>query len=103
MIMEIRDWQRVIFENAKAHGFYEKDISVPELLCFIHEEVSEALQGWKKGDQRNFAEELADIGIILLSICGYLQVDLQTEISKKYAINKKRPYLHGNKPVNICK
>ncbi len=92
--IEIRDWQKEIYENAKNHGFYEKDHSVPELLCWIYNEISEAYHGWEKSDPENFTEELADIAIILMSICGYLQIDLQAAIEKKHKININRPYLH---------
>lgn len=66
-------------------------------LMLIVGEVSEAMEGLRKGDNYNFKEELADIIIRTCDLCGGLDIDLEAEIKKKMEINKSRPYKHGKK------
>lgn len=44
----LNELAKKIHENAKAKGFYEKDINVAEKLCLVHSEVSEALEADRK-------------------------------------------------------
>lgn len=48
-------------------------------------------------DNHSFASELADIVIRVMTICGYLGIDLEGEIVKKQMYNKQRPHLHGKR------
>jgi NTP pyrophosphatase (non-canonical NTP hydrolase) len=48
-------------EYSKYQGFECSWETVPEKLCLIHSEVSEALEAHRKDDKENFAEEIADI------------------------------------------
>jgi NTP pyrophosphatase (non-canonical NTP hydrolase) len=89
--------QRAIHENAVQHGWWEQERPVPEVLCLIHSEVSEALEAYRKGDKENFAEELADIAIRLLDAAEGYGINLEAEILKKHEINKAREYRHGGK------
>ncbi len=87
-----------IHRNAVEHGWYDGEKrKVPELLCLVHSEVSEALEAYRNGDQDNFREELADVAIRLMDMSEYLSVDLEAEIARKHEINKGRPYRHGGK------
>lgn len=52
----INDLCAAAHENAKEKGFYEVEPSIPERLCLIHEEVSEALQADRKGIDTNLEE-----------------------------------------------
>ncbi len=97
--MTIQEWQVVIHENAKEHGWWDSPRPVPEILCLIHSEVSEALEAYRNHDDENFAEELADIAIRLLDAAEGYGIDLEKEIEKKHETNKKREYRHGNKRV----
>lgn len=72
---------------------------IPAILALIHSEVSEALEGWRKRDDANFREELADILIRLLDLSGGLSIDLAAEVAKKLEKNRARGYRHGGKLV----
>lgn len=93
----IRYWQKECHENAVEHGWWEEKRPIPELLCLIHSEVSEALEAYRKADMDNFREELADIAIRLFDLAGGYAVDLEYEIENKHKINKTREYRHGGK------
>lgn len=86
-----------IHQNAKDHGWWDKERPVPELLCLIHSEVSEALEAYRNGDDDNLEEELADIVIRVCDMAEGLDIDIEDAVAIKHAINKKRPYRHGNK------
>lgn len=93
----IRYWQNECHNNAVEHGWWEEKRPIPELLCLIHSEVSEALEAYRKADMDNFREELADIAIRLFDLAGGYAVDLEYEIENKHKINKTREYRHGGK------
>jgi NTP pyrophosphatase (non-canonical NTP hydrolase) len=96
-VMDLANWQDEIHKNAKAHGWWEDERPVPEILALIHSEVSEALEAYRNQDQENFAEEMADIVIRCLDAAGGYGIDIEDEIRKKHEINKSRPYRHGGK------
>jgi NTP pyrophosphatase (non-canonical NTP hydrolase) len=89
--------QQEIHSNAVAHGWWETERPVPEILCLIHSEVSEALEAYRDGDEDLFKEELADVAIRLLDAAGGYGIDLYAEIIKKHGKNINRPYRHGGK------
>ncbi len=93
----ITTWMKAIHCYSRNKGFWKegKNRSVPEMLCLIHSEVSEALEAHRNNDIKNFAEELADIAIRLFDMAEGLEIDLENEISKKHLINLKRPYKHN--------
>ncbi len=92
-----------IHQNAIDHGWYEEKRSVPELICLIHSEASEALEGYrngvKDGEKGCLAEELADVVIRVFDMAEAYDIDIINEIHKKHEYNKTRPYRHGGK---IC-
>jgi len=83
------------------HGWYEEERPIPELLCLIHSEISEALEAYRKnipvGEKGWIGEELADAVIRIWDMCEYLNIDIAKEVNKKHEFNKLRPYRHGNK------
>lgn len=95
--MQISEIQKAVHENAVAHGWWETKREVPELLCLIHSEVSEALEAYRKHDDTHVGEELADVVIRVLDMCEAYGIDLEKEILEKHEKNKLRPYKHGNK------
>jgi NTP pyrophosphatase (non-canonical NTP hydrolase) len=95
--MQLKEIAKEIHLNATEKGWWEVPRPIPETLCLIHAEVSEALEAYRKGDQDNFREELADIAIRLLDACEGYGIDLEAEIAKKHAYNKTRPWRHGGK------
>ncbi len=84
-------------------GWYEAPRSVPELLCLIHSEVSEALRAYRDTTANitdifeNIGEELADIIIRVADMAQYFSIDLDHHVVRKYGINMRRPYRHGGK------
>jgi NTP pyrophosphatase (non-canonical NTP hydrolase) len=66
-------------------------------LMLVVTEVSEAAEAVRRGDQDNYEEELADIFIRLLEICGTQGIDPEDIIERKMKINHGRPHLHGKK------
>lgn len=89
--------QKEIHENAVNHGWWDTNVRIPELLCLVHAEVSEALEAYRKYDDEHMKEELADVVIRVMDMCEAFGIDLEEEIRKKHEINKGRPYRHGNK------
>lgn len=91
--MDIKQMQKRVYDNKINHGFNVSDI--PLEFCLIHGELSEAFEAYiKKHD--NLGEELADVAIYLMGLCEILNIDLQSEIENKIAINEKREYVKVN-------
>ena len=80
---------------------------IPEKLCLIHSEISEALECYRNhegddfrevgGKPAGFASELADAVIRIYDLAGALGVDLDYALARKHEYNKTRPYRHGGK------
>jgi NTP pyrophosphatase (non-canonical NTP hydrolase) len=87
------------YVNALDKGFHDGEITrlVPVKLALVHTEVSECIEADRKGDDENFAEEVADIFIRLGDLCGMLGIDIESVVEAKMAYNESRPYMHGNK------
>lgn len=114
---------KTIHEANVAKGFYEDKKNIPEMLCLIHSEVSEALEAIRKDsftDKEKFKElfclqkpefliefknevkdtfedEIADAIIRLLDLCGFLKIDIQNHVEGKLTYNSSRPHKHGKK------
>lgn len=107
-----------LHDNAVRHGFYadrEKvaeyfaKMDMPDLsvitqrdfvlaqLAKIDSEVGEAVEEVQRGklDSDDFAEELADIIIRVLDLCGFLRIDAGKVLIGKAEKNIPRPYRHG--------
>lgn len=97
--MNIKYIAEEIHTNAVKHGWWDREINIPELLCLVHSEVSEALEAYRKSDDDNFKEELADIVIRVFDLSVGLGIDIEKEIINKHADNINRPYKHGGKKI----
>lgn len=71
--------------------------NVPEMLCLIHSEISEAMEGYRKNlmddklPHRPMLEvELADAVIRICDMAGGLGLDLEGAINEKLEFNKNR-------------
>lgn len=75
----------------------KKDRNVGELLCLIHSEISEAMEGHRKGlpddklpHRSMFEVEIADTLIRIFDLAGAHNLDLSGAVEEKIAYNKKR-------------
>jgi NTP pyrophosphatase (non-canonical NTP hydrolase) len=71
--------------------------NVPEMLCLIHSEVSEAMEGYRKSlpDDKlpyrsMFEVELADVLIRIFDLAGAHGLDLAGAVAEKTAFNLNR-------------
>ena len=101
MILSINEWCQVIHTNSINKGFARsnKQRPIPELLCLIHSEISEALEAYRIGSVLKFNEEIADACIRLFDLAAEYTIDLEYCIERKHKINLQRPYKHGNKKI----
>lgn len=74
-----------------------KERNVGELLCLVHSEISEAMEGHRKNlmddklPHRKMIEvELADAAIRIFDIAGGLGLDLGGALQEKFEYNKNR-------------
>lgn len=79
-------------------------VNVAEKLCLIHSEISEAMEGHRKGlmddklPHREMLEvELADAAIRIFDLAGGLGLDIAGAIAEKLAFNASRA---DHKPEN---
>ena len=95
------------FGTAQEKGWYDRGPrNVPEMLCLIHSEISEALEDYRDNKEEIYYEgekpcglgiELADALVRIGDLCGYLKIDLDKMLEIKMNYNECRPYRHGNK------
>lgn len=89
-----------IYRDAVAHGLWDwaesyrhtpvlRDSSVDLIRGEVGELEIEC------GSEERYAEELADVIIVSLSVAGRLGIDIDAAIRRKMEINKKRPWKHG--------
>ena len=105
----MRKLQREIYENAKAHGWWDEPRTFGDVIALCHSELSEALEAFRNGEAmvwvndngkpEGVAVELADCIIRILDWAGHNDMDMETIIRDKHEYNKTRPYRHGGKAL----
>ena len=102
-INKFEDIQKVIHQNAVAHGWWEEPREDGTLIALIMSEAAEALEALRKGNkpdehcpQFSGAEvELADVVIRIMDMAEARGWDVAGAIVAKHEFNKGRPYKHG--------
>ena len=96
-----------IYEDAVAHGLWEKNDGPYHCADIIVKEASELMKEAERltihihgtidytSPCSNYAEELADVIISSLSVAGKLGIDIDAAVRRKMEINKARPWKHG--------
>lgn len=99
-----------IYEKLEAKGLINTGIrSLPELICLMHSELSEALEAVRKGEgayyigeggkPEGWATELADCVIRIFDTFGHYGIDADQVIRAKLDYNKTRSHRHGGKAL----
>lgn len=78
---------------------WDSDYKIPAMLALIHSEVSEALEAFRKHDQANFLEEMADTLIRVLDCVGGFGESFDSIVQAKLAKNRGRGHKHGGKRI----
>ncbi|HRR49465.1 MAG TPA: hypothetical protein P5293_05875 [Bacteroidales bacterium] len=90
-----------IHQLAKEKGWWDEHRPVPELLCLLHSEISEALEAYRNDlpptEEGGLFSELADSIIRIFDMCGAYNIDIAKLVEEKHKRNMLRPYRHGNK------
>lgn len=95
--MNIKQLQRQIHQQNKDAGWWDNPREKGTLLCLIHSEISEAMEGERKDlmddhlPHRKMAEvELADAVIRILDYAEAFGYDIEGAITEKLEYNKHR-------------
>lgn len=123
MMNELRD---KIYQNAKDKGFWDKERNMGESLMLIVTELAEALEVHRASGQLkeftegqklslekmndeefpetfsimvkdSFNDEMADVLIRVLDLCGGYNIDIDWHVKMKMRYNATRERLHGKK------
>lgn len=108
--MDIEETITATHQAMVEKGWYEGERSIPELLCLVHSEISEALESYRDGDSlqeirmgdpggkpEGFPVELADAVLRIFDLAGYQGVPLVEALKLKMRYNACRPHRHGGK------
>ncbi|CDG21040.1 putative phage protein [Xenorhabdus poinarii G6] len=97
MTMNITGLQKQIHQQNVEAGWWDKPRERGTLLCLIHSEISEAMEGERKNlmddhlPHRPMAEvELADAVIRILDYAAAFGYDIEGAIAEKLAYNRQR-------------
>jgi len=92
----LNELAREAHATAIVNGWYEVEVSLPDMVALTCSEACEALGHYRHRRDDLIPEELADIIIRVLDWCAYQGIDIELAIINKMATNRERPYRHGN-------
>jgi hypothetical protein len=82
---------------ARANNWWDKERNVGELLCLIHSEISEAMEGHRKDkmdehipEQLSITVELSDALIRIFDLAGGLNLNIGEAFAEKFCYNQIR-------------
>ena len=115
-MMSINEMAHGAYKNSTLKGFHDEymklntfigdrpelaqtlhDMHVSQHIALIQSELSEGLEGLRRGDKDNFAEELADAIIRIGDLATMCGINLEEEVITKMRINESRPRKHGKR------
>lgn len=106
---KVNELMNLCHGRARASGWWkdgdaENPLMIATKLCLVHSEISEAMEGHRKGlmddhlpDRPMVEVELADVLIRVLDLAGALKLDLGGAMSDKMLYNTNRA---DHKPEN---
>lgn len=100
--MDLKELHQLVMDQAKEKGFGTTiaEVSIPEKIILIHSEVTELFDAYrsKKFEGRDsVGEEMVDIIQRTMHLAGILNIDIEEEMKKKFAINKERTWNRDSK------
>jgi NTP pyrophosphatase (non-canonical NTP hydrolase) len=114
-IKSLQAWADDFHQVAASKGFWDEYPTreaririIPEKLCLIHSEVSEALEDYRAGKDPTertyegsklcgFGSEIADVVIRAMELAAALNIDIGAIIEEKHEYNKTRAFKNGKK------
>ena len=95
--LSIESLANIIYQNNRANGWWDKPREDGTLIALMHSELSEALEGARKGTMDDHLPqyttvtvELADTIIRILDYCAHYELPIAEAIIAKIRYNKTR-------------